>query len=125
MSHFPKYLAAEAGVTDESSVVCSLVNPLAVLSLGIGLKKGSYLLTTLNSHLTRYMEGGLHETYWSNLKYNVSLKADLISETSDFVVFGLNHLGPLFILLILGYFLSAIVLIIEIIINQLIRKPRK
>ena len=95
-------------------------------SMGVGLNKGSYLLTKLNSHLRRCIEGGLLETYWSNLIHNLSLKTDMISEPSDFVVFGLNHLGPLFILLIFGYCLSAIIFLGELIVNQLkIWKSRK
>ena len=114
MTFFPKYLARVEGFQDESKVICFAEESLVTLALGAGLPLGSPLLNILNVHITRCVEGGLLESYWSKLTHEVNLKAAHIVE-NDFMVFTLNHLSPVFISLLFGYIISVIIFVFELI----------
>ena len=116
-SYFPKYLARVEGFQDESKIVCFLDKSFMFFSLGVALRKGSPLLSRLNEILTGCIEGGLLEIYWSRLKHKVNLKASVSDEDSEYVVFSLTHLSPIFIVLVFGYILSLFMFVIEIMIN--------
>ncbi|KAJ9580366.1 hypothetical protein L9F63_004001 [Diploptera punctata] len=117
LSYFASYVASLSGVPDESKVVCFLDDPIFTLSLGPVLPKGSPLLDLLNAHIRHCLEGGLLEVYWSKVKHDVKLKAHHMDEESEYVVFNLNHLLPIFFVLLFGYILSATVFFLEVLIK--------
>ncbi|KAJ9580357.1 hypothetical protein L9F63_003992 [Diploptera punctata] len=114
LSYFPSYVASLAGISDHSKVVCFLDKSVITLSLAVAVPKGHPLLKNLNIHIIRCMEAGLLEGYWSKIKHEVNLKANNTDEYSEYVVFSLTHLSPVFILLLFGYILSAILLVSEL-----------
>ncbi|KAJ9578747.1 hypothetical protein L9F63_005036 [Diploptera punctata] len=89
---FPSFLAHEAGINDESKVVCFFDESVILL---------------------QSVEGGLLQSYWSRLKHNVSLRVGHVEEDSEYVVFNVSHLSPVFFLLLFGYVLSAVAFLIE------------
>ncbi|KAJ9588956.1 hypothetical protein L9F63_017751 [Diploptera punctata] len=119
---YPIHLARSLGINDESTVMCYLDESLVTWPVGALITKGHPLLHTLNTHIKRCIEGGLLEGYWSKIKHETNLKANKTDENSEFVVFSLTHLSPLFILLIFGYILSVFSFLCELI---LFRKKNK
>ncbi|KAJ9580368.1 hypothetical protein L9F63_004003 [Diploptera punctata] len=122
-TYLASYVASLSGVTDESKVVCYLNDPIMTLPLGAILRKASPLLDLLNAHIRHSLEGGLLQVYWSKIKHDVKLKADQMDEVSEYVVFNLNHLLPIFIVLLFGYILSVTVFFIELLIK--LRESKK
>ncbi|KAJ9580367.1 hypothetical protein L9F63_004002 [Diploptera punctata] len=116
-TRFASYVASLSGVTDESKVVCYLDDSIITLPLGAVLPKGSPLLDLLNAHIRHCLEGGLLQVYWSKIKHDVQLKADQMDEVGEYVVFNLNHLLPIFIVLLFGNILSVTVLFLELLIK--------
>ncbi|KAJ9575197.1 hypothetical protein L9F63_025854 [Diploptera punctata] len=110
---FPSFLAHEAGINDESKVVCFFDESVILLQVGYILAKGGPLLGILNTHVVQSVEGGLLQSYWSRLKHNVSLRVGHVEEDSEYVVFNVSHLSPVFFLLLFGYVLSAVAFLIE------------
>ncbi|KAJ9580347.1 hypothetical protein L9F63_003982 [Diploptera punctata] len=115
LSRFPSYLARKSGISDESTVVCLLEPSLITVLVGAGLPKGSPLLDTLNKHIIRYTQGGFLVNYWERTNYEINLRANKTEESSEYVVFTLNHLAPAFILMLFGYILSVILFLCELI----------
>ncbi|KAJ9580354.1 hypothetical protein L9F63_003989 [Diploptera punctata] len=110
LSYFPTYLASLAGISDQSKVVCFLDNSVITLSMAAVLPIGHPLLKNLNVHIIRCVEAGLLEGYWSKIKHEVNLKANNTDKASEYVVFSLTHLSPVFMLLLFGCILSALLL---------------
>ncbi|KAJ9578749.1 hypothetical protein L9F63_005038 [Diploptera punctata] len=115
VTYFPSYLASVSGFHEHSKIVCFLDKSIFSMPMGAAVPKGHPLLDILNIHIRRCLEGGLLETYWSKLKHEVNLKANYTDEDSEFVVFSLTHLTPVFLLLFNGYILSLIMFASEII----------
>ncbi|KAJ9580363.1 hypothetical protein L9F63_003998, partial [Diploptera punctata] len=113
LTYFASYVASLSGVTDESKIVCFLDDPIFSLSFGSALPKGSPLLGLFNAHIRHCLEAGLLQVYWSKIKHDVKLKAEQINEESEYVVFNMTHLLPIFIVLLFGYILSATVFLFE------------
>ncbi|KAJ9599649.1 hypothetical protein L9F63_026502 [Diploptera punctata] len=122
---FPSYLAHEAGIKDESKVVCFLDETGITLQIGAFLYKGSLLLGMLNAHILHSLEGGLLEIYWSRLKHTVNLRAENVEEDNEYVVFNVTHLTPVFFLLLFGYLVSGSVFVLEVLINIIKKKAHK
>ncbi|KAJ9580350.1 hypothetical protein L9F63_003985 [Diploptera punctata] len=116
LSYLSSYLASFSGFHDHSKVVCYLDTPVLTTPMGGALPIGHPLLKIINVHVRRCFEGGLLEDYWSQFLHEVNLKANKTDEDSEFVVFSLTHLSPVFMLLLFGYVLSAILLMCELII---------
>ncbi|KAJ9584378.1 hypothetical protein L9F63_021272 [Diploptera punctata] len=114
LSYFPSFLASKAGVPDHSKVVCFLDNSITMIPMAVAVPVGHPLLDILNVHIRRCVEAGLLEGYWSKIKHDVNLKANKTDEDGEFVVFSLNHLSPVFMLLLFGYILSTILLVCEL-----------
>ncbi|KAJ9580364.1 hypothetical protein L9F63_003999 [Diploptera punctata] len=122
VTYFASYVASLSGVTDESKVVCFLDEQKLTFPLGPLLPLGSPLLHIFNTHIRHCLEGGLLQVYWSKIKHDVKLKADQMDEVGEYVVFNLTHLLPIFIVLLLGYILSAAVFLFEILIKLYVSK---
>ncbi|KAJ9580369.1 hypothetical protein L9F63_004004 [Diploptera punctata] len=117
LAYFASYVASLSGVTDESKIVCFLDDTLFTLPFGPLLPKGSPLLNVFNAHFRQCLEGGLLQVYWSKIKHDVKLKADQMHEQGGYVAFNLNHLLPIFFVLIFGYILSVTVFFFEFLIK--------
>jgi hypothetical protein len=68
--------------------------------------------------MRRCLEAGLLEIRWSELQHRAHLnsRGKLGEESSDmFVPFGVSHLKPAFVVLGVGYSLSSVVFIVELI----------
>ncbi|KAJ9580361.1 hypothetical protein L9F63_003996 [Diploptera punctata] len=119
---YPLHLARLSGFDDESKVVCYLDESIVTWAFGALLTKGHPLLQILNIHIKRCIEGGLLEGYWSKIKHDTNLKANKTDENSEYVVFSLTHLSPLFIVLFFGYVLSVSSFLCELV---LFRKNKR
>ncbi|KAJ9578752.1 hypothetical protein L9F63_005041 [Diploptera punctata] len=117
--HYPSYLARLSGFDDEGNVVCYLDESIVTWPIGALLTKGHPLLQIINLHITRCIEGGLLEAYWTKLKHETNLKANTTEKNSEYVVFCLMHLFPMFILLSFGYILSTFSFLCELILFRM------
>ncbi|PSN55655.1 Ionotropic receptor 602 [Blattella germanica] len=110
---FTSFLASEAGMSEKHHG-CYLDELLISSGNSFGLAKGSPLINIVNNHLTKSFEGGVLDAYWSQLKHETRLKANRTEEVMYFV-FSMDHLSPVFYLLIIGLVFAFIVLFLEII----------
>ncbi|KAJ9580337.1 hypothetical protein L9F63_003972 [Diploptera punctata] len=107
-----EFMASKFYFGNEDNVVCFLDDSLMTISYGVALPKGSPFLEILNVHIRMLLESGFFERHWSELLHTVKLQAKQ-HEDSEYVVFNLSHLSPVFILLLLGYVLCLIVFFLE------------
>jgi hypothetical protein len=115
------YVASEMGIADESRDICYLNEHLMSAGLTVLLKKGNLFLDRFNILIRRCLEAGFLERHWSELKHLARIRSrDNSTETDNgmFVTFSVSHLTPAFVVLILGYILSSVVFITELIHNQ-------
>ncbi|KAJ9580352.1 hypothetical protein L9F63_003987 [Diploptera punctata] len=113
LKYYSSYLATFAGVQDRSKVECYLDEPFMTVPFGVALTSGHPLLDIFNDHIRRCLEGGLLEGYWSKIDHELSLKVKQTYESSEYVVFSLTHLYPVFMILLVGYILSFILFVFE------------
>ncbi|KAJ9586053.1 hypothetical protein L9F63_020301 [Diploptera punctata] len=125
LSYLTTYLASLSGYHERSKVVCYLDTTVLTTPMCAALQIGHPLLNLLNVHARRSFEGGLLTEYWSQFLHEVNLKANKTDEDSEFVMFSLTHLSPVFTLLLFGYVLSAILLMRELIIFKIKGSPTK
>ncbi|KAJ9598746.1 hypothetical protein L9F63_026721 [Diploptera punctata] len=115
ISYFPSYLALASGFHDQSKVVCFLDESILTLPMSAGVPMGYPILHILNVHIRRCVEAGLLENYWSEIKHKINLKVKQTDEESEYVVFSLTHLTPVFMLLVFGYVISTILFLCELV----------
>ncbi|PSN56284.1 Ionotropic receptor 651 [Blattella germanica] len=116
--YFANYIASVSGVIDKSKAVCLLDESIITTSIGYGFKKGNPLRSKMNIYLSRSLQGGLLEKYWSMLNHEMHLKANnTYTEDSDYVVFSIEHLSPFFFLLLFGYILSSMTFLLEVVVH--------
>ncbi|KAJ9594238.1 hypothetical protein L9F63_014398 [Diploptera punctata] len=113
VKYYTSYLASLAGFQDRSKVECYLNEPIITLPFGVALTSGHPLIDIFNVHIRRCLEGGLLEGYWSKIDHELNLKVKQTYVSSEYVVFSLTHLYPVFIILFVGYILSFILLVFE------------
>ncbi|KAJ9580338.1 hypothetical protein L9F63_003973 [Diploptera punctata] len=106
------FMASKFYFGRKDNVVCFLDDSVMTFLYGVALPKGSPILEILNEHIRLLLESGFFERHWSELLHTVKLQAKQ-HEGSEYVVFNLSHLSPVFILLLLGYVLCLIVFIME------------
>ncbi|PSN37735.1 Ionotropic receptor 626 [Blattella germanica] len=114
------YIAHTRAVHDVHSVVCFLDEIIVYGYLSSGVTKGSPLHVILNEHIIRVTEFGLQEHYSSQLKHKIQLQAkDKYEQNQLYNVFSMLHLSPIFVLLIVGWTLSFILYILEVLYSYL------
>ncbi|PSN50196.1 Ionotropic receptor 615 [Blattella germanica] len=118
------YIAENKGVRDLNNVVCFLDETLFSGGLVMSVRKGNPLLGILNDHLSRSIEGGLQDKYWSELKYKIRLQNQTLDDKLYFV-FSFAHLSPVFMMLACGYFISIFALSVEIIYTYYVKMKQK
>jgi hypothetical protein len=115
---FATYVASELGIADESRVICYLDENFISAGLTILLKRGNLFLDRFNVLIRRCLEAGFLEKHWSELQHWAHVRSrDKLTDGSSvsFVIFSVSHLTSAFVVLILGYILSSVVFIAELI----------
>jgi hypothetical protein len=118
--NYVRYIASSVGVVDYTKVICNVEDsPIYIYAAGL-LYKGSSFLDGLNKFIRRYLEGGLVDKCWADTLFRAHLQSmgtkELVEDTTgEFFVFTIHHLSAAFMILILGYTVSCIVLICEVI----------
>ncbi|PSN37025.1 Ionotropic receptor 627 [Blattella germanica] len=112
------YIARKKGFQNLNKIVCFLEENLFTFYFPFLVRKGFPLLSIINYHILIYMQTGLQERYLSELIHGILLKADeRHNEDLMYTVFTMKYLGPIFMLLIFGCFISTMVFIGEIVFN--------
>jgi hypothetical protein len=78
-----------------------------------------------NILMRRYLEAGLLENLWTELKHRAFLRGRERSRkaaSDTFFAFSVSHLMPALVVLIIGTVLSSVVFIAELIVNCLCRR---
>jgi hypothetical protein len=125
---FADYIARELGIVDVGKVICPLDHLGIYGGLTIVFKKGNPLLESFNILMRCYLEAGLLERLWTELQHRASLRGGgRYMETAGdmFFAFSVSHLMPAFVILFVGYVLSSVVFIFEVIVNCLCERWRK
>ncbi|KAJ9580336.1 hypothetical protein L9F63_003971 [Diploptera punctata] len=107
-----EFMASRFYFGRKDNVVCFLDDSVMTFIYAVALPKGSPFLEILNEHIGMLLESGFLERCWSEMLHTVKLQAKQY-EDSEYVVFNLSHLSPVFIMLLLGYVLCLIVFIME------------
>jgi hypothetical protein len=113
---YSKYLSNEFGLQGEIKNPCSLDENFIYGSTVAVFTKGNPLVNQINTHLRRFLEGGLMERYWAQLNHEALLKSRTKSVedgSSMYFVFTLSHMEPAFCVLGFGYAFSIIVCLAE------------
>jgi hypothetical protein len=74
------------------------------------------------------MEGGLVDRYWADINFKARLQSNnefIQDDTNTFFVFEISHLSAAFTVLILGYILSCIVFISEIVLKWVSKEKHR
>jgi hypothetical protein len=115
-----EYVFLKVNGQSGKKMLCTVNKILLILDTVMCLTKGHPLLDRFNAVITRCMETGLVEKYWSELNHNLQLEnvdkfkdgdCEVCSEM--YFVFSLSHLRVAFLVLGFGYFLSAMVFLFE------------
>jgi hypothetical protein len=110
--------------------VCALDGNIVSGGFSMYLAKGHPLFKSFNVLIQHCIQAGLVTNYWSQLNWNTSLRGahsatDGSSDNSDmYFVFNMSHLAVPFCSLLLGYALSLIVLLAEVVFNTLKSKTK-
>jgi hypothetical protein len=106
--------------------VCSLDEDIYKMFFVMYLQLGSPLLDRFNTIICRTIEAGLVDNYWSMLKWKYHVKSIAksvydgnLSDNSLYFAFSLSHLKVTFFILTIGYILSSIVFIGELLYTKL------
>jgi hypothetical protein len=119
---FANYIAREFGTVDVGKAICPLDHLGVSGRLIILTKKGNPLLERFNVLMRRYLEAGLLEGLWSKLQHRASLIGGgryMETAADMFFAFSVSHIMPAFVVLLVGYVLSSVVFIVEVIVNCL------
>ncbi|PSN37383.1 Ionotropic receptor 606 [Blattella germanica] len=109
------FVAEKNGVSEVDKVVCFLDERLFYGPFSMALVKGNPLVPLLNEYFMRCFEAGIQESYKSMFKYKTRLNAeDLYDEMEMYFVFSMQHLYPVFLLLIFGCIVSSITFVVEL-----------
>ena len=111
---FPYFLALKNGVSDVNKFVCFGPYIFMTALLSIGVHKGNPILPLLDKVVRRSIEGGFVEKYWSAVKHTYQLQAIKRDEDDMYFVFSINHMQPVFVLLLGGYVVSFAVFVFEL-----------
>jgi hypothetical protein len=110
-----------------NSLLCRLPGKISGYLITMFMQKGNPLFRHVNDVILRIMEAGLVNLWWSQMVER--LKSSTYQESEDtlitYFVFSMSHLYVAFTFLVLGYGLSVLVFILELLCNFAhITKPR-
>lgn len=116
------YALSHIGMSQNKKRLCTLADNVFPLDISMYLTKGHPLLRTFNVVIRRCTEAGLVQKYWSDMIFHIHLKHVAGSKEPSCVVckdmyfvFTLSHLKVAFVVLFLGFLLSAIVFLSEVV----------
>jgi hypothetical protein len=124
---YATYIASTIGVADYTKALCHINDVLFLPVNGI-LIRGSSFMDRLNRLMRYCMEGGLVDRYWDNINFEARLRSnnEFIQDNNDnFFAFNISHLSAAFTVLVLGYIISCLVFILEIMRNGFLNKTMK
>jgi Ligand-gated ion channel. len=121
----PYYVALKNGIHDVNKFVCFGPHIFMTAQLSIGVHRGHPILPLLDTHITRSFEGGFVEEYWSALKHTYKLQAIKRDEDDMYFVFSMNHMQPVFVLLLCGYVVCFVVFVFELFSDKVMILLRK
>jgi len=120
------YAAGDYIDEDSKPLLCKLEDGLVYTSgLSMVMLYGDPLLRRVTEIIDRVFEAGIYK-YWNSLKMH-QLKLDarkipIVLQLEDFYSFSLYHMQPAFYLLLMGWCLSAICFMIELLYRRVISK---
>ncbi|PSN42422.1 Ionotropic receptor 601 [Blattella germanica] len=125
--NYATYIASLRGVRYKREALCYLEEPILSGFICVLLRKGSPLLDRFNQLFRRCLEAGLLNRYWTDLAFRTNLEnIEIIENESDiYFVFSVEHLEPIFWLLICGYGLSFTLFLWELILWNYLRYKDK
>jgi hypothetical protein len=96
--------------------ICKIKDDFAFSFIAIHVPKGFPLKTTYDQVLLFLMQAGFVNVWWDHLKYMASLEGSrkFGSPPGEYVVLTLKHLQSAFYFLLIGYAMSALLLLIEL-----------
>lgn len=123
MDFYAEYFASTAGQRKiGKKPLCSTDKAVFTMGLTMYMSKGNILLQRFNVLIQRCLEAGLGDKYWSELKWNATIRKsderidddDVSSGNLMYFVFTVFHLRVAFCLLAFGNTLSFIVFLAEL-----------
>jgi hypothetical protein len=122
---YVRYKAREMGTVDVDRIICQFEEGGISAGITVLFKKGNPLLERSNILMRRYLEAGLQERIWGELKHRASLQGGgTIGDPAGDVYFqfSVSHLKPAVVLLLVGTVLSSVVFIGELTVNCLCKR---
>jgi hypothetical protein len=124
-----QYVASRIGKTADKNLLCSLEENI-FSSNSVMLLQGGYLvIDSFNRVITRSIEAGLGDKYWSDLRFNLTLQnmrqleeSNCLACSDTYFVFSLTYLRVAFIVLESSYVLSVSVFVAELICKWLSKR---
>ncbi|PSN42426.1 Ionotropic receptor 593 [Blattella germanica] len=116
-TQYANFIAYKLGIDDVSKTICFLEEPIFTVPFGTAFPKGSPFLSSFNEHIVHGFEAGFLQRYWSlfTLSLILSNTGKFQNVNNDYIVLNLSHLSPAFMVLFLGFSVSSIVFVFEII----------
>ncbi|PSN42427.1 Ionotropic receptor 592 [Blattella germanica] len=120
-TQYAHFIACKLGIDDVSRTICFLEEDIVTLLFATALPKGSPLLTSFNDHIMRGFEAGFLHRYWSlfTLSLILSSTGNFNKGNNEYLVLNLSHLSPAFIVLFLGFSVSFVIFVLEIVIYSI------
>jgi hypothetical protein len=116
------YVLSHIGMSQNRKLLCTLNDNTFPLDIAMYLTKGHPLLHLFNVVIRRCIEAGLGQKYWTDMIFHIHLQHAADSKEPSCVVcndiyfvFTLSHVKAAFVALFLGFLLSAIVFLIELV----------
>jgi hypothetical protein len=124
-----QYVASRIGKTSDKKQLCSLDENVFPSIIVMYFRQGHPVIDSFNIVISRCIEAGLVDKYWSDLHSNLTLQnmrklgeSDCKVCSDGYFVFSLTHLRVIFIILGFGYLLSVVVFVAELICKWLSKR---
>jgi Ligand-gated ion channel. len=112
-----EYFAAAKYVDGEGkSLVCKFDDVYCLQFGTFPVPRGSQFLETFNAIIIHLLQGGFKEQWWKDIQYiaTMDLASDLNLPPGEYIELNLEHLQSAFYVLLLGYILSIVTFISEL-----------
>jgi hypothetical protein len=116
------YVLSHMGMSQNRKLLCTLKDNAFPLDIAIYVAKGHPLLHLFNLVIRRCIEAGLVIKYWSDMMFRIHLQHAADSKEPSCVVcndmyfvFALSHVKVAFVVLFLGFILSVIAFVFELV----------
>lgn len=101
-------------------LLCRLPEKISGYLITMFVQKGNPLFPPVNSVILRFVEAGLVDFWWSLIveRQKFTANLEIADEPITFFVFSLSHLYVAFTFLAIGYCLSVLVLLLEVLYSK-------